>query len=295
MKFGKVDHPEELNLSLPLDHPETEAVLARATAKELSVYVGCAKWNRQDLKGFYPRGTKDELTYYASQFNAIEMNATFYRLFPKEQFKTWREKVPEGFKFFPKITQNISHLKRLLDPEPLIDEYLDHTLILKEKLGTIFLQMHNNFMPKNFDRVENFLNHWPDHVALAVEFRHTDWFNDDVVSHKLYHLLEQNNVANVLVDTAGRRDIMHMRLTNDEAFIRYVGANHSSDYDRLDEWVDRLLLWRKQGLNHIHFFIHQNIEKESPLLSAYFIKKLKEQLGVELRVPQTLTDQAKLL
>ena len=41
------------------------------------------------------------------------------------------------------------------------------------------------------------------------------------------------NISNVIVDTAGRRDLMHMRLTNPTAFVRYVGANHESDYTRL--------------------------------------------------------------
>lgn len=292
MKFGQVAHPEDIDFSLPEDHPDTAVVLSKnAFAKantSLSIYVGCAKWNKQDLKNFYPRGTKDELQYYASQFNSIELNATFYRLFPKEQFQKWYSKVPEGFKFFPKITNNISHLKRLIDSQNYIPEYLDHTLELKEKLGTIFLQMHNNFQPKNFDRVDNFVHHWPREVPIALEFRHTDWFNDPVVAERLYHVLEEHNMANVLVDTAGRRDILHMRLTNNEAFIRFVGANHPSDYKRLDDWIDRLKKWVAQGLKTIHFFIHQNVELASPLLASYFIKKINLELGVDLKIPETL-------
>ncbi|WP_299211157.1 DUF72 domain-containing protein [uncultured Dokdonia sp.] len=289
MKFGKVDHPETIDFTLPQDHIDTEKVLSTTTSAPLQVYVGCAKWNKQDLKNFYPRGTKDELGYYSSQFNCIELNATFYRLFPKEQYEKWYDKTPEGFKFFPKITNNISHLKRLIDAEQYIPEYLDHTLALKEKLGTIFLQMHNNFQPKNFDRVDNFINHWPSHVPIALEFRHTDWFNDPQVAERLYHTLEEHNMANVLVDTAGRRDIMHMRLTNNEAFIRFVGANHESDYTRLDDWIVRLQKWIAQGLKNIHFFIHQNVEVESPLLTAYFIKKLNSELSLDLKIPQTLS------
>lgn len=289
MQFGKVDHPENIDFTLPPDHPDTEGVLkfafAKAKKESLQVYVGCAKWNRAELKGFYPRGTKDELVYYSSQFNSIELNATFYRLFPKEQFEKWREKVAEGFKFFPKITNMISHRKRLIDSQEFIPEYLDHTLLLKEHLGTIFLQMHNNFQPKDFDRVDNFVNHWPSDVPIALEFRHTDWFNNPEVAERLYLLLEENNMANVIVDTAGRRDIMHMRLTNGEAFIRYVGANHPSDYARLDEWIERLKYWVDLGLRKIHFFIHQNIEQESTLLSAYFIKKLNPVLGIDLHIP----------
>ena len=124
MKFGKVENPEEIDFTLPPDHPDTQVVLnSKAKNSKPQLYVGCAKWNKQDLKNFYPRGTKDELGYYSRQFNSIELNATFYRLFPKDQFEKWQEKVPDGFKFFPKITQTISHLKRLIDAEKLLPEY----------------------------------------------------------------------------------------------------------------------------------------------------------------------------
>jgi len=290
MKFGKVEHPELINFTIPKDHPETEVVLTKSDPSEpLELYIGCAKWNRQDLKNFYPRGTKDELVYYASQFNCIELNATFYRIFPAEQYEKWYDKTPENFKFFPKVTNEISHLRRLNDQiYPTIDRYLEVTAGLKEKLGTIFLQMHNNFAPKNWDRVVKFVEYWPKEFPLAMEFRHTDWFNDSVVAQELYHLLEENNIANVLVDTAGRRDLMHMRLTNNEAFIRYVGANHVSDYDRMEDWVTRLKKWYDLGLRKIHFFVHQNLELESPLLSAHFIEKMNETFPIALNIPQTL-------
>ncbi|WP_340073743.1 DUF72 domain-containing protein [Leptobacterium sp. I13] len=296
MKFGKVDNPQIIDFSIPPDHFGTKKAIERYTSdEELKVYVGCAKWNKQDLKGFYPRGTKDELQYYASQFNCIELNATFYRMFPIEQYEKWHAKTPEGFKFFPKINQLISHRKWLLDVELLLEEYINGVIHLKEKLGTIFLQMHNNFAPKNFDRVISFVDLWPKELPLAIEFRHTDWFNDKTVAEELYQLLEENNIANVLVDTAGRRDLMHMRLTNNEAFVRYVGANHETDYTRLDDWTKCLREWRNLGLKNIHFFVHQNLEKESPLLSAYFIEKLNKELGVNIHIPQTLLEGTKKL
>ncbi|WP_420601685.1 DUF72 domain-containing protein [Flagellimonas sp.] len=290
MKFGKVDHPELVDFTIPKDHSDTGVVLAGNKVEgEPKIYVGCAKWNRQDLKNFYPRGTKDELVYYSSQFNCIELNATFYRIFPAEQYQKWYDKTPENFKFFPKMTNEVSHLRRLNDKVyEVADRYLEVTSLLKDKLGTIFLQMHNNFGPKNWDRVVRFVEYWPKEFPLAIEFRHTDWFNDDGVAQELYHLLQENSIANVLVDTAGRRDLMHMRLTNNEAFIRYVGANHKSDYPRLDDWVDRLSTWKEMGLKNFHFFVHQNLELESPLLSAYFIEKLNVQLECNLSIPKTL-------
>ena len=292
MQFGKVANPENIDFTIPPDHKATQTVLSNVHHDlPLKIHVGCAKWNRQDLKHFYPRGTKNELEYYASQFNSIELNATFYRIFSADQFEKWYKATSENFKFFPKLVRTISHLRRLNEEVyPIVDEYLINAANLKDKLGTLFLQMHDNFSPKNWDRVVRFVEYWPKEFPLALEFRHTDWFNDTSVSNELYELLEQNNMANVLVDTAGRRDLMHMRLTNNEAFIRYVGANHQSDYDRLDDWVTRIVAWKQQGLTNINFFVHQNTELKSPLLSAYFIKRLNKALGTTLTVPKTLDD-----
>ncbi|WP_299122917.1 DUF72 domain-containing protein [uncultured Tenacibaculum sp.] len=286
MKFGKVDYPELIDFSLPVTHTKTVDLLSsQRKENKLNVYVGCAKWNKADLKGFYPRGTKDELAYYSKQFNSIELNATFYRQFSAEQFDKWRLKTPENFKFFPKLGQEISHWKRLQGVQDAVNLYLDNSVHLKEKLGTIFLQMHSNFGPKNFEALKNFVVSWPKGIPLAVELRHKDWYDDSSIFDEFTELLEENQIANVLVDTAGRRDMAHMRLTNNEAFIRYVGANHVSDYTRLDDWVVRLKEWVDLGLENIHFFIHQNLEIESPLLAAHFIKKLNKELSINLKIP----------
>ncbi len=287
MKFGKVNNPEEIDFTLPPDHLETKLLLSKFKKPETpKIYVGCAKWNRADLKGFYPRGTKDELAYYATQFNSIELNATFYRIFQADQFATWYDKTPDNFRFFPKLFQGISHWKRLQGAEEFLNEYLLAASNLKEKLQMPFLQMPDNFAPKDIDRLEPFFKLFPKDVSLAVEFRHTDWYNDHVVASELYAILESFNIANIITDTAGRRDLLHMRITSDTAFIRYNGANHESDYTRLDEWVIRLKEWVDEGLQNIYFFVHQNIEKESPLLSAYFIKKLNDTFGTNLNIPQ---------
>ncbi len=295
MKFGQVPNPEEIDFSIPTDHEGTAAVLkksrARSKATELKVYVGCAKWNSKDLKGFYPKGVKDELAYYSSQFNCVELNATFYKRYWEEQYTTWREGVPPDFRYFPKFTQGITHFSRLKEVDDKVAEFMENVVFLKEKLGMLFLQMHNNFAAKDFDRVQHFVDVWKQYdTPLAMEFRKEEWYSDPNISAQLYEMLESNGITNVLVDTAGRRDLMHMRLTTPRAFIRWVGANHESDYTRLDEWIERIASWKDQGLEELDFFVHQNIEKESPLLSAYFIEKLNKRIGTNLQIPKTLND-----
>jgi uncharacterized protein YecE (DUF72 family) len=290
MKFGQNANQENIDFTLPADDPKTLEILGDNNSKKpLNIYVGCAKWNKQDLKNFYPRGTKDELAYYSTQFNSIELNAVFYNMPKREQVITWREKTPDNFRFFPKITQSISHMRRLNDVQPLVDEYCDNISHFEEKLGMVFLQLHDNFGYKNFDRLVSFIESFPKVIPLAVELRNTEWFNDASISQEVYSLFEKNNVTNILVDTAGRRDLLHMRLTTPNAFIRYVGSNEpKSDRERLDDWLDRLKTWIAKGLRDIYFFVHQNIEMESPLLSAYFIEKLNKEFGLSLQVPKLL-------
>ena len=292
MKFGAVEDPAEVDFSLPDDHPGTTAVLARSRRTgDLRIYVGCAKWNKKDLKGFYPKGVKDELAYYSTEFNAIELNATFRKRYWAPQYEKWADTTPDGFKFCPKLGQYISHIKRLEDTGEAVELFVENASHLGEKMGVPFLQMHDNFATKYFDRVEAFAQGWKYDMPIAVEFRKTDWYNDPEISERLHALFEANGITNVLLDTAARRDLLHMRLTTPTAFVRWVGCGHESDRARLDEWIDRIVQWNGAGLRDLYFFVHQNVELESPLLSAYFIRRLNERLGTDLHVPKTLNDK----
>lgn len=287
MKFGKVENPELVDFTLPKTPKETINLLNKADKTDnFEVYVGCAKWNKQDLKNFYPPKTKDELSYYSTQFNSIELNATYYRSPSKENVETWAKKTPKDFKFFPKIPQSISHYGRLQNVTDKLNQYLDAVSLFENKLGMIFLQMHENFAPKDFEKLENFIENFPKGYPLAVELRHEEWFSNEENFYQLVKLFEDHHISNIIVDTAGRRDMVHMRLTSNEAFVRFVGANIPSDYERLDEWIEVIKLWKAEGLQKLYFFIHQNLELESPMLAKYFIKKLNKDLGLNIRGPQ---------
>lgn len=286
MKFGQVADPSQVDFTLPKDHPQTKFVLEQNKKGLENISIGCAKWNKTDLKGFYPKGTKDELAYYATQFNSVELNATFYRLPTAEQVRVWKEKTPPGFKFFPKITNTISHFRRLLEVTDVVTQFASAVLNFDEKLGMVFLQLHDNFKPKDYERLEKFVREWPGELPLAVELRNADWFADEAVFNRVCELFEMNNITNIIVDTAGRRDMLHMRLTTPNAFIRYVGANAESDYQRLDDWLKRLTKWKKEGLQNLYFFVHQNIEKASPLLSSHLIQNINKEWKTAIHVPQ---------
>ncbi len=295
MKFGGVPDPSVIDFVLPQDNPGTKRVLSEKGGKGLgAVHVGCAKWNRQELKGFYPRGTKDELAYYSTQFNAIELNATFYNNYGPGQINKWTAKVPDDFKFFPKVTNTISHYKQLNNVEIEVEEFCNNARSFDKHLGMCFLQLHNNFSPSRKEKLDHFMKLWHQDIPLAIELRNTDWFNNQEDADWIYDLFEYYNVSNIITDTAGRRDLLHMRLTSPVAFVRYVGANHNSDYDRLIDWVERIKLWKDQGLEKLYFFVHQNLEQESPLLSAHFIDLLNPAIETNLKKPNSENGQVGL-
>src|SRR5690606_38870043 len=103
-----------------------------------------------------------------------------------------------------------------------------------------------------------------------VEVRHKDWFKDIAARKDLFDMLHRLKKGAVITDAAGRRDCMHMELPVADTFIRFVGNGlHPTDYSRIDEWIERLDNWMKQGLQSAYFFLHQHDEKDTPLLAAY--------------------------
>src|SRR5690625_7954001 len=108
---------------------------------------------RHDLKNSYPRSTKDELKYYASQFNYIELNATHHRNFSEDHIQAWCDKTPDYFRFFPKVNRQISQLRWLNHLEEPTDQYLASVVHFREKLATIFQQCQNKSDPNCFGKV----------------------------------------------------------------------------------------------------------------------------------------------
>lgn len=286
MKFGKIEDPKHIDFTMPADLPANKILLQKNKRNgEANVYVGCPSWNRADLKNFYPKGTRDELTYYASRFNCIEMNATFYSNFTPHIIEGWHNRTPDEFRFFPKVHQSVSHFKRLHDAKSVTNLYLDGIAHLQEKLGMLFLQLPDNFSPANFETLKNYLKEWPSGFPLAIELRHSGWFDGSWNTEPLYEVLEKYNITQLITDTPGRRDVLHMRLSTSSVFVRFNSINTDADYARLDNWIKRLKLWIENGLENIYFFVHQDLEKPMPLLSGYFIKKLNEELGTNLKIP----------
>lgn len=293
MDFGRVSNVDAVDFSFPDDHPSTTVLLKTLTKSAApKVYIGCAKWGRPDWVGkLYPKGTRqsDFLAHYVQHFNSIELNATFYRLFPKNTIEKWAATANDGFKFCPKFSQVITHIKRLQNVKSETDAMLDAYLAFGDKLGPSFIQLDDRFSPKFAPRVQAYLQSLPRDFDTAIEFRHPDWSLDIPEVTDTYTLMKELGISSVLTDTAGRRDVLHMRLTTPKVFIRFVGNSlHPSDYHRVNDWISRLQMWMQQGVHEVYFFIHQHDELYSPELSSYMIEKINQQSGLSLKAPALL-------
>lgn len=296
MDFGKIpeNQLDQTDFTLPADTALTRKVLKEAAKPQApEIYVGCAKWGRKEWVGLiYPEKTKEAkfLDEYVKHFNSIELNAIFYQMPKAEQIRTWKDKaVAEGkdFKFFPKISRTISHIRRLKNAEEDTSRYLESISEFAEFLGPCFLQLSDNFGPKNFDILKEYLEHLPLDFDLFVEVRHPEWYNDNGARKDYFDLLHEVKKGSIITDAAGRRDCVHMELPTPYAFIRFVGNGlHPTDYSRIDQWVERLGDWTDKGLQAIYFFLHQHDEKDTPILADYTIKKLNDRLGASLALPK---------
>jgi len=261
MEFGKVEDPDisEIDFTLPADATGTLELLKKQNPTNIKpeIFVGCAKWGRKDWVGkIYPQGTNeaDFLSHYAKHFNCIELNATFYRIPTVSQTSGWAAKVGKDFKFFPKFTDRISHLKRLKDVKALTDQFLEGISGFKDNLGPIFLMPHPGMGPKTLETMEAFIQSLPRDIELFVELRNPQWFADREAFQSMFTMLEKNKAGSIITDASGRRDCVHMRLTTPVAFIRFVGNGlHPTDYTRVDAWVQRIKSWMENGIQKVYF------------------------------------------
>jgi uncharacterized protein YecE (DUF72 family) len=295
MEFGRVE-PEEIkdiDFSLPPDGEQTALTLKKSGQKsKAQFYVGCAKWGRKEWKDLiYPKKTKeaDFLGEYVKHFNSIELNAVFYSIPKEEQILKWKAMAEENtnsdFIFCPKFSRTITHIKRLNNAEAETDLYLKAIIAFGKMLGPCFLQVSDNFGPKNLPILETYLKKLPADLNLFVEVRHEDWFKDPIARRALFAMLANLGKGAAITDASGRRDCLHMELTNNQAFIRFVGNGGKfldSDKARIDEWVIRLKQWLDDGLEKIYFFLHQHDEADTPLIADYTIQEFNKHLGSDL-------------
>ncbi len=184
-----------------------------------NLYLGTIGWSYSFWKGkFYPKKTaaKDYLAYYASQFNTVEVDSTFYRIPMAPTVTNWKQVTPENFVFSLKFPQLITHIKMLKDCRPETDVFLERVNLLGEKLGVLLLQFPPNFGIDHLPDLENYLQKLPSQNRYAVEVRNKSWLNP-----QFYSILGANRVALAGADSSLMAQISEV--TADFLYVRWEG------------------------------------------------------------------------
>jgi uncharacterized protein YecE (DUF72 family) len=160
------------------------------------ILLGCAGWS-------LPRAVQDafgeggsHLARYATRFPATEINSSFHRPHQRSLYEKWAAAVPDDFRFCAKLPKTITHEKRLVDCQSLLDAFLSQAGGLGDKLACLLVQLPPSLA---FDAEVGaaFLAVLRERFAgaLALEPRHASWFTAEADA-----LLRDFEVARVLAD-----------------------------------------------------------------------------------------------
>jgi len=183
------------------------------------LHLGTLGWSYPFWRGgFYPPKAKaaDYLTFYASRFDTVEVDSTFYRVPTAETIRNWHAQTPAGFLFSLKFPQQITHIRMLKDCQPQTDAFLSRVAMLKEKLGPLLLQFPPTFTSKHFPDLEAYLQLLPKNNRYAVEIRNKTW-----LSPEFYGLLRDQGAALAWTNTDLMADIREV--TADFLYMRWEG------------------------------------------------------------------------
>jgi uncharacterized protein YecE (DUF72 family) len=122
-----------------------------------------------------------------------------------------------------------------------------------------------------------------------VEARHPSFFDGKLQSRTYFNSLQYYRKIAIITDVAGRRDILHQKLTLEKTMVRFVGNGlHSTDYERINQWAERLKRWCEWGLREVYFFVHEPDNLLAPELTLYLADQIKGSFDAEMRVPLPL-------
>ena len=209
------------------------------------VHIGCSGWNyRHWRETVYPKGVPASrwLEHYATMFDTVEVNSTFYRLAIPDAVARWVEQTPPGFIFTLKASRYLTHIKRLAGLETGVKRFYEaiEPLVGTRKLGPLLWQLPENFR-RDDERLAEALKGLPA-GRHCFEFRHESWFRPEV-----YELLRRHGAALVIGDHP-ERPFQAYEMTADWTFLRlhYGARGRRGNYSdaELDEWRRRIAGWR---------------------------------------------------
>ena len=239
----------------------------------MGIQIGTSGWSYDHWQGIlYPHHSKpwDRLGYYVQAFQTVELNSSFYKWPTLAAFKSWQRRLPDGFLLSVKAPRHLTHTKRLYAPERWVERIKMCWHQLGDKRAVLLVQLSPNFSV-DFERLQYFLQQFPDWIRIAIEFRHPSWHQE-----RIFHLLEQYRVAYCIMSGAQLPCIL--RATAPFIYIRMHGPDdqylYGGSYRDVDLrwWASRIQEWEAHGKDVYVYF--NNDGEGNALYNAWALKAL---------------------
>jgi uncharacterized protein YecE (DUF72 family) len=221
------------------------------------ILLGTSSFTATGWQGsFYPQGmrSRDFLSYYASRFQTVEIDSTFYGTPSASTVTSWNEKTPRDFIFAVKVPQVVTHEKVLVNCDSEFEEFVKTMDVLGPKLGPIIFQFPL-FERWKFPRQESFLRvlapflkKLPADHKFVVEIRNKIWLDT-----RFADVLREYNTALALTDTSFMPRPWEMKekfdmITADFAYVRWLGDRHG--IEKITQQWDKTVIDRKDDLKN---------------------------------------------
>lgn len=239
----------------------------------MKVYIGCSGWNYKEWRGdFYPEELpqKKWLEYYASIFNTVEVNNTFYRLPKESTLENWEAQVPADFNFTLKGSRYVTQMKKLKDPEDSLKKFEAVASAMKKKLSCILWQLPPN-LHRNDEKLINFCKVVKPENKNVMEFRHDSWFHPEV-----YEILERFKIHFCSISSPELPE--DMIITGGVGYVRFHGKgkdwyNYYYSKEELKEWHKKI---EDSGAKEVFIYFNNDVDANAPKNA----KELQEIFGL---------------
>jgi uncharacterized protein YecE (DUF72 family) len=207
----------------------------------------------------FPEAFKDasRLTFYASFFNSIEINSTFYKLPLASTIGKWITQVSDDFRFTLKLWKEITHKKGLEFNEQDVARFFEIAASAANKKGCILIQFPPSMGSENLIRLQHLLDcvmryNKAQKWSIALEFRNRSWYND-----KTYKLIHSYNAA-IVVQDIPRSSTPMMEHESNFIYLRFHGptGNYRESYSEsfLEEYSTYIKEWMDDGKTVYAYF-----------------------------------------
>jgi uncharacterized protein YecE (DUF72 family) len=197
------------------------------------IFIGTSGFSYNEWKDhFYPihLHQSDFLSFYCQEFNAVELNFSYYRIPTPSQCRQMLEKSGHRIKFVIKAFKGLTHEITDQSIPEVLPQFKESVTPFSQSntLGALLLQFPQSFHYTHNSRVylQSLIKEFHP-MPVCVEFRQREWLKDSV-----YTTLKGLNTGFVCVDEPPLRGLLPpvVVATSDIGYIRFHGRNRLKWY-----------------------------------------------------------------